>query len=279
VFPSAASAQVRASEAASISQTIDGTRITVEYSRPRARTRESLFGKVVPWSEVWTPGANLATTLEVSKDVRVNGRPLARGKYSVWMIVKPDTVWTVVLDARSHRYHTERPDSTSDQIRFQARRLAGPFTEVLTWSFPEVRVNGATLAMQWGSTFVPLDLAVEPSYQLAFPKEKSAPYLGRYAWRWGASPDTGMKPMVLTVTYENGSLMGRWDPTPFPDWDTFVLIRIAENWFVPGFLIKGELWEIAREMVLEFSVTQGRANGFDVRDETDKVMATGTRKG
>jgi hypothetical protein len=278
VLPAAGSAQVRASEAASISQTIDGTRITVEYSRPRGRARDSLFGKVVPWGEVWTPGANLATTLEVSKDVRVNGQPVAKGKYSVWMVVKPDTVWTVVLDPRDHRYHTERPDSTAGQIRFRARRLERPFAEVLTWSFPELRVNGATLAMQWGSTWVPLGIEVEPSYQLAFPKDKAAPYLGQYAWRWGGSPDSSMKPMVLTVSYENGSLMGRWDPTPFPDWDTFVLIRIADNWFVPGFLIKGELWEISREMVVEFSVTGGKASGFDVRDESDKLMATGKRK-
>ena len=73
----AVSAQVRASEPALVAQTIDGTRLTVEYSRPRARTRDSLFGRVVTWGEVWTPGANLATTLEVGKDVKINGQPLA----------------------------------------------------------------------------------------------------------------------------------------------------------------------------------------------------------
>ena len=62
-LPARAPAQVRASEAASVSQTVDGTKITIEYSRPRGRARDSLFGKVVPWGEVWTAGANLATTL------------------------------------------------------------------------------------------------------------------------------------------------------------------------------------------------------------------------
>ena len=92
------------------------------------------------------------------------------------------------------------------------------------------------------------------------------------------TPDTGMKPMTLTVTYEKGSLMGRWDPPPYPEWREFALIRIADNWFIPGFLLKGELWEVAREMVLEFSVKQGRATAFEVRDETDKLMAMGKRK-
>jgi hypothetical protein len=31
-------------------------------------------------------------------------------------------------------------------------------------------------------------------------------------------------------------------------------------------------------MVLEFSVRAGRATAFEVRDETDKLMATGKRK-
>ena len=37
-------AQVKASEPASVSQTVDGTTITVVYSRPQARGRDSLFG-------------------------------------------------------------------------------------------------------------------------------------------------------------------------------------------------------------------------------------------
>ena len=42
-----ADAQVRASERGSVSQTIDGTVITVDYGRVQARGRDSLFGKVV----------------------------------------------------------------------------------------------------------------------------------------------------------------------------------------------------------------------------------------
>ncbi|HEX9484759.1 MAG TPA: DUF2911 domain-containing protein, partial [Gemmatimonadaceae bacterium] len=68
-----AHAQIRASEPATFTQTIDGTKITMQYSRPRARGRETLFGSsdVVRWNEVWTPGANYATTLEVSKPVKL----------------------------------------------------------------------------------------------------------------------------------------------------------------------------------------------------------------
>jgi DUF2911 family protein len=76
LLPAPVAAQVRASEPASISQTVDGTKLTVTYSRPRARARDSLFGKVVTWGEVWTPGANLATTLELSKNAKLEGHPI-----------------------------------------------------------------------------------------------------------------------------------------------------------------------------------------------------------
>jgi hypothetical protein len=88
-----APAQIRASERGSVSQTLDGTTITVDYSRPTARGRE-LFGALVPWDVTWTPGANWATTLEANKDIRINGVDVAAGRYSVWMTPR-DGSWTL----------------------------------------------------------------------------------------------------------------------------------------------------------------------------------------
>src|SRR6202022_1713356 len=84
-----AQAQIRASERGTVSQTVDGTVITVDYSRPQMRGRDSLFGKLVPHDEIWTPGAHQATTLLVSRDVTLAGKPLPAGKYSLWMVTKP----------------------------------------------------------------------------------------------------------------------------------------------------------------------------------------------
>jgi hypothetical protein len=89
LVPWPAFGQIRASEVGSMSQIIDGTKISMEYSRPRARGRDPLFGgRVVHWNEVWTPGANWATTLEASKDVTLNGQRVPKGKYSVWLVVR-----------------------------------------------------------------------------------------------------------------------------------------------------------------------------------------------
>lgn len=276
VAPVTASAQVRASEPAMVAQTIDGTKFTVEYSRPRARTRDSLFGKVVHWGEVWTPGANWATTLEVSKAVSVNGKPLAQGKYSVWIVARKEGPWTVVLDPKHRLFHMMRPDSSAQQVRFDVIPAAAEFTEALTWSFSRLGPDGATLAMNWGTVRVPIMLSVNSSFSLATPADKAAPYLGNYSFAWSGVPDSS-KPITLFVTHENGSLMGRWDPAPFPEWDRFYLIPLADGSFIPGFLEKGTLYDVERDMVFEFSTSGGKATEFKVRAEKDQVIASGKR--
>src|SRR4051812_37148966 len=90
-------AQAKLSEAATVSQTVDGTRVTLEYSRPSARGRPRLFGGEVKWDEVWTPGANWATTLETDHDLSIEGTTVPKGRYSVWLVVKERGPWTLLL--------------------------------------------------------------------------------------------------------------------------------------------------------------------------------------
>src|SRR5206468_7050387 len=68
--PAVVVAQIHASEHFTLTQKVSTTTITMEGDRPVARGRK-LFGPdgVVKWGEVWTPGANWATTMEVDRDV------------------------------------------------------------------------------------------------------------------------------------------------------------------------------------------------------------------
>ena len=68
-FVPTTSAQVSMSPRGSVTQTLDGTTITIDYARPRTRDRQVLFGDQLFWGHVWTPGANDATTIEFNKDI------------------------------------------------------------------------------------------------------------------------------------------------------------------------------------------------------------------
>src|SRR5688500_2900855 len=157
-------AQRKASEIATVRQTGDGTTMTMEYYRPVARGRDPLFGKVVRWGTTWTPGANWATTFEADKDIQINGNPLPKGKYSIWVIPRESEDWTVIFHRKTRAFHVDRPKGTEEeQIRFTVKAEQGPHMETLMWYFPVVGPDGATLRMHWGTTFVPMQISIRPT--------------------------------------------------------------------------------------------------------------------
>lgn len=266
--------QIRASERGAVSQTIDGTVITVDYARPQVRGRSPIFGGFVKWKEVWTPGANYATTIEVNRNLFLDGHQLRPGKYSMWLIVEPEQ-WTMVLDPKWRLYHTDPPASNADQIRYVVHPTEGPFTEILTFEFLNVHGNGATLRLRWGTTQLDTRVAVEPKHRLSMDVADAQPYLGTFLFRWAG--DTS-PPSRLTFVHEDGMLVGNWVPAPWPEAAKVVLVKIADDWFMVGTLEHGEMTDLMPEFVFEFSRKDGKPSGFEVRGERDVLMASATRE-
>ena len=152
-----ASAQM-ASEKGTVTQTVDGTTIMIEYSRPVARGRNP-FPDVVRYGRMWTPGANWATTFEVDRNVHLNGVDIPKGKYSIWMIPGADE-WTVTLNRESRRFHTQPPSSSEEQARFTVKPVTGPHMETLAFYFPVVNGKHTELVLHWGTVVVPLSIDV-----------------------------------------------------------------------------------------------------------------------
>jgi hypothetical protein len=150
--------QVQKSQAAAVSQRVANTEITITYSRPVARGR-ALFGALVPFDQVWNPGADQATALAVTRDVQINGQPLAAGKYSVWAIPRSDR-WTLMFSKAGEVYHTDYPGEAQDALRLDIRPEQGAHMEVLTFYFATVEGKDAVLRLHWGETIVPLAIRV-----------------------------------------------------------------------------------------------------------------------
>jgi hypothetical protein len=150
--------EVRKSQAAAVSQRVANTDITVTYSRPVARGR-ALFGSLVPSDQVWNPGADQATAVAFTRDVRVNDQSLQAGKYSLWTIPRADT-WTVIFNKAADVYHTPYPGEAQDALRFDVAPEKGPHREALTYDFPMVEGKDATLRLHWGEVMVPLSIRV-----------------------------------------------------------------------------------------------------------------------
>lgn len=271
-----AQSQIRASERGAVSQTVDGTVITVDYSRLQVRGRKNLFGRVVHPGEVWTPGANWATTFEVSRAVRLNGHEVPAGKYSVWMVTGP-AKWTVHLHRNAHLFHTQPPKPDSMFLSFPVTPGKGEHVEVLTFDFPRVAAqDGATLRMRWGRVVVPLEILIRPSRPtVAMTEEDIAPYLGSYLLTFngekGPSPE-----MRLELVNAKGVLRGIIDgPEP---WQMEFIPTGEPHRFLPAFLSDGKIFDVEVASPVTFEMEAGRAVGFRAPGISTDIWMRAKRK-
>lgn len=275
--PLPVAAQIVASERATVAQTVDGTRITVDYSRPRLRGRTAIYGGLEKWGTVWTPGADDATTLEVSKPVTVAGMRVPKGRYSVWFVLREREPWTLVLDPRDTLFHTDHPDSTAAQLRTPIVPQDVATTEVLTWSFPAVTNRGATLEFRWGTKGVALPIDVPPTLPFTVDARAVAPFLGDYTFTWADTSAQAPKPSRFTVQLRGDQLFGVWDPPPYGTMREMQLLANGPDRFAYGWYRDGSLWASNADLTLEFQRRDGVVTGFTYRSKTE-VIARGTRR-
>jgi hypothetical protein len=149
----------RPSQLGSVTQQINQTKVTLDYSRPVARGRE-IFGKLVPWGQAWTPGANDATTITLTTNVTINGETLAAGTYTVWAEPQADR-WIIMFNSAHPVWHQKRDEvAGKDVLRLTVTPREAGHMETLAWYFPVVEGRRAELVVHWGKVVVPLQIDV-----------------------------------------------------------------------------------------------------------------------
>jgi hypothetical protein len=276
-IPAASHAQIQASEAAVVGQTIDGTTLTLEYSRPLVRGRE-LFGGVVPWNVVWTPGANWATTFDVDADITLNGVDVPAGKYSVWAIPREDQ-WLMMLNPNPKMFHFMKPDSAQATVHIPVTPEAGDHTEMLTWSFSQVRGDFAVLSMAWGDAVLPMQVEV-PATRPALSAEEISMYVGTYEMSVVQADPSWPTEATLEVFEEDGKLRGRMSFTIHPvDDEVFDLVPAGGGRFNPGLYHDGEFFNVEMGIGFDFILDVDQAVGFDFTAGNGMDFGDGRRVG
>ncbi|TRX62727.1 DUF2911 domain-containing protein [Fulvivirga sp. M361] len=74
-----------------------GLDIKVDYCRPYKHDRK-VFGKLVPYDEVWRTGANEATVFTTNQSLNIEGKILQPGSYSLFTIPHKDR-WDVIFNS------------------------------------------------------------------------------------------------------------------------------------------------------------------------------------
>jgi hypothetical protein len=128
------------SPAASVSQVVGFTKISMDYSSPAVKGRK-IFGDIEKYGVSWRAGANNQTIIEFSTAVSVGGKNLRAGKYSIFMTPTESGDWTVHLNSKAASVFSYMKDGKIDEeavakddaVSFKATTVRGGNTERLQY--------------------------------------------------------------------------------------------------------------------------------------------------
>ncbi|MBC7998656.1 MAG: DUF2911 domain-containing protein [Leptolyngbya sp.] len=149
-----------ASPACTLKQRVGLTDVEINYSRPGVRGRE-IFGKQLPYGQVWRTGANGATKVVFSTDVKLNGNTIPAGTYALMTIPGKDE-WTVIINKGAEQWGSYKYDEKADVVRFKVKPLTcDKSLDAFTIEFNDLRDSSSTLNLAWDKTVIPIKLEVD----------------------------------------------------------------------------------------------------------------------
>ena len=128
----------------------------VFYSRPQKQGRK-IFGELVEYGKVWRLGANEATEIEFYKDVKIGGKKVLKGRYTLYAIVNED-VWTMILNKDTDTWGAFKYDSKKDMLRTDVPvQKTDEVVESMSMMF-EKSATGISLIIAWEQVKVTLPI-------------------------------------------------------------------------------------------------------------------------
>jgi len=171
------------SPAASISAMVGVTEIEIKYSSPGVKGRE-IFGSLLPFDKVWRAGANAATTISFQDDVKVAGKEVKAGTYSLFMTPKKSGNWSAYLDPSGKSVYSYGEDEAKIKeaegvIMFEAKAEKAPFkAERLSYYItPDEKNLSGSVIMHFANKWVSFEVA--PATETIAQKSMEA-YFGWY---------------------------------------------------------------------------------------------------
>ena len=138
-------------------KTKDGANIVIDYSSPGVKGRK-IWGDLVPYDKVWRAGANKATIFTTDKEIKVEGKKLPAGKYSLYAI-PGEKEWTIILNSATGQWGINMDGSTTedpakDVLRVKVKpKKSKEFTERMTYTVGEKQ-----FALVWENLEVPVEI-------------------------------------------------------------------------------------------------------------------------
>src|SRR5579872_5038657 len=170
----------RASQHARVSQRIGITDITINYHRPLANGRQ-IWGKVVPYGQVWRAGANENTTITFTDPVTIEGQALDKGTYGLHMI-PGENQWTVIFSKNSSAWGSFTYKQEEDALRVTVKPQPTDPYNALAYDFDDVKADSKIVTMRWEKVAVPFKVEVKVNDIVTAAIHRQLHGLNQYYW-------------------------------------------------------------------------------------------------
>lgn len=147
--------QEKPSPAATATGKIGDAAITISYSSPAVKGRK-IWGELVPYNKAWRAGANSATVFETDKAIKVEGKDLPAGKYSLFAIAG-EQEWQLIFNSETGQWGTKRTgeanfDPAKNVLAVTVKPIASStMNERLLYE-----VTGKGFSLKWENLEVPV---------------------------------------------------------------------------------------------------------------------------
>ncbi len=108
------------SPAATAEGLTEGVKIKIDYHSPKVKER-IIWGGLEPYDKVWRTGADNATTIEVSDNVKIGKNKMPKGKYSLFTIPKKGDTWTIIINKVAEQWGAFSYDEKQDLFRYDVK--------------------------------------------------------------------------------------------------------------------------------------------------------------
>lgn len=170
----------RNSQHALVSQRVGITDITINYHRPLANGRQ-VWGKLVPYGQVWRAGANENTTITFSDPVNIEGHALDKGTYGLHMI-PGENEFVVIFSKDSKDWGSFSYKQADDALRVTVKPQTTELHNALAYDFDDVKADSAVVTMSWEKVAVPFKVQVNVNDIVMASIHQQEHGLNQYYW-------------------------------------------------------------------------------------------------
>jgi tetratricopeptide (TPR) repeat protein len=156
-----------------VAEQVGLSQISITYHRPAVNGREGkIWGQTVPRGFVnqgfgngkpspWRAGANENTIIEFHDDAKVEGKPLPKGKYGLFIAY--DSLESIIIfskrtDAWGSFFYNENEDAL--RVKVKPQRI-DKSVENLKYEFSDQKPNSVVIALSWEKLSIPFKVEVD----------------------------------------------------------------------------------------------------------------------